>query len=430
MNGCVIVDMAQLWAGVLEGLTWAMGGFIFVGGLIGILGWKRPTRMAWLHNKLMLGLIFLISVPAGFLALMGSISAAFYVDAACVEAGKWWLRFLDPNSDWNTAIVVLPTAAAVILASVYFFKTARPAFLVEKTGKGTVDEVIARYRRAGEQVLVARSRLVVDGKGYYQAFYYPEPEDGEIDEARTAFLVVDEDGQVVEDEALAVRVMRVGQAALELGDPTRMEHRWWMYSKALPRYQKGVGRVREGLGQVREVLAEMGEDEVQTWLGWIEAGLVLEEEMAKVQREDWRRLGEWSWAKGGPKMKELREEEVEAMERALQTLRYLAQQERLGVLAREREGMERLKGWLGSEGGRRLKEKAPWAYALLEEVVGLWEEELQEAHQEFWERVRRGKLRWFDIGEEDLTAWRRRLAWVKQVDAQAGRATSPPKTKA
>ena len=88
MNSCILVNPLQLWAGLKEGVLYAGAVWLFLGGLIGLLGWKRPTRMAWLHNKLMFGLVLLGGGPITFWVVLSSLLDGIQVQESCL--GKGW----------------------------------------------------------------------------------------------------------------------------------------------------------------------------------------------------------------------------------------------------------------------------------------------------------------------------------------------------
>ena len=201
MNQCVTVDPVLLWAGLKEGLLTSVLTFLFVGGLIGFSGWKRPTRMAWLHNRLMLGLIMLLSGAPSLGIMWATLANAFHLKAD-PECQYHWIRFLldSETGAWAVTLLMISLAIGGVLYLIYGVQS---TFLVKKTGNAAVDAAIARYRQPGERVVVGRPRLVVDGAGYYQAVYIQ----GEGPDAPAEPLLVREDGEVVRDEALARRVL-------------------------------------------------------------------------------------------------------------------------------------------------------------------------------------------------------------------------------
>jgi len=415
MPPCILVDPGALWAGLKEALKYSLGISVLIGGLLGVMGWRRPTRMAWLYNRMLLGVVVTVVGPISMLFVLAEISDAitFWEAPGCHYYG---LRFLldDVGAPLVAILLILVGTYVLIL------RQAAP-FLVKRTGNRAVDEAVARYRKAGEEALIGRPRLVVDGVGYYQVLYMPEGA-GEEAWQEAEFLVLREDGQVVEDEALAVRVMRVGNAALELGEPGKMEYRWWKYKEALPRLARGLREVARQLRQMLKGARQLGKYEaIRGDLRRLQRVLVVMEPFVERQRKDLEVLARWSWAKKGPKMKELSEEEVEAMEEELGALRYWTEDEgRIRAMEEGEEAWRRLREWLRGPGGRRLADEEPWTYEFLEEVVGIWEdEEGFGIPQEAWEKARRGELRWFKAGdEEDIASWRRRLAWVREVEGR------------
>ena len=401
MNQCVTVDSALLWAGLKEGLLASVLTFLFVGGLIGLSGWKRPTRMAWLHNKLMFGLILLGTLPASFLFVFGSLLKGIHVQERCLDEGWWW--FLAPDAAAN--IIFAIGMLGLIIGSVYFFKTARPAFLVKKTGNAAVDAAIARYRQPGERVVVGRPRLVVDGAGHYQAVYIQ----GEGPDAPAEPLLVREDGQVVQDEALARRVLTVGDAAFELGEPGALDQRYELYRR-ISKLKREL-EAHEWLREKREKRLDERYPRLRPIYETLMASVEIFLEYLRRLQGDLEQLAEWLWEKGGPKIKMLSEEEVEAMEKNLEAIRYWWEdEERVQVLERGAEAARQLVDILKAEGGdgaqmRREDGTLWWA---------LWEmsEPWVEVMAGYENIVKKGggvRSRWFGPGPKDIAAWRRRL---------------------
>ena len=419
MMGCISVDLGMLWAGLRQSVLDTALIFLFVGGLVGIFGWKRPTRMAWLHNKLILGLIGLIAGPVSLALTLANISLAIEVREGCIEAGQWWLRVFDPNSEWNTWVIGFPVVGGLAVA-VYFFKTMRPAFLVKKTGKGAVDEAVARYRKAGEEAYIGRPRLVVDGVGYYQVVYGQ----GEGEEVRGEPLLVREDGQVVRDEALARRIMRVADAAFELGEPEAIMERYELYRKIrkMENELDRTLRIRENSwlrSRYEDRLRERYPDMYGMYERMMGSVEVFEGYLERL-RKDLERLAAWSWEKRGPKMGELREEEVEAMEEKLEAVRYWwADEERVGVLEAGKAAAERMKAALTAEegeGARMRKEDGDlwwWLWDLAEPWV-----EVMAGYEAMVKKGGGMRRRWFEVTEEDVALWRRRLGWVREVEGR------------
>jgi len=342
MNQCVTVDPVLLWAGLKEGLLASALTFLFVGGLIGLSGWKRPTRMAWLHNKLMFGLILLGTLPASFLFIFGSLLKGIHVQEQCLDEGLWWLLAPDAAANIIFAIGML----GLIIGSVYFFKTVRPDFLVKKTGNAVVDATIARYRQSGERVVVGRPRLVVDGAGYYQAVYIQ----GEGPDALAEPLLVREDGQMVRDEALARRVLTVGDAAFELGEPDALYQRHELYRR-ISKLKREL-EAHEWLREKREKhLAERYPRVRPIYETLMDSVEIFLEYLRRLQG-DLEQQAEWSWEKGGPKITMLSEKEVETMEKNLEAIRYWwKDEERLQVLERGAEAARQLVDMLKAEEG-------------------------------------------------------------------------------
>jgi len=412
MNQCVTVDSALLWAGLKEGLLASVLTFLFVGGLIGLSGWKRPTRMAWLHNKLMFGLILLGTLPASFLFVFGSLLKGIHVQERCLDEGWWW--FLAPDAAAN--IIFAIGMLGLIIGSVYFFKTARPAFLVKKTGNAAVDAAIARYRQPGERVVVGRPRLVVDGAGYYQAVYIQ----GEGPDAPAEPLLVREDGEVVRDEALARRILLLGSLALDLGDPGQMAQRYELYRR-MKALRKGLRKMMTRVPSIRRALEalEQEDDLPRVWEGYagmaedfdqiVEAAEIF---LAYVERllKDLEAFGELSWRKRGPKMKELRWEEWEALEKRLEAMAYWNEHpERMQKIEDSGAALARLQQWVDSYGGPMVVSFEKWGKHLAA-WVEMWGEVL--AADEALKRGggRRKDFRWLDVSANDIAAWRRRLA--------------------
>ena len=423
INSCVSVELGVLWTNLKQSLLDVILIFMFVGGVVGVFGWRRPTHMAWLHNKLILSLIGLIAGPVSIALILADLSHTIHVEESCIEAGRWWLRLFDSHSGWNVWVIGFPIVGG-LMGAVYFFKAARPAFLVTKTGNRAVDEAVARYRKEREAAFIGRPRLVVDGTGHYQVLYMPEGA-GEEPWQEADFLVLREDGQAVTDEALAVQVMRVANAAFELGEPGKMEYRWWMYKEALPRLAQALREVERSLRQMLKGAQHLGKYEaIREDLRRLQRVLLVMSPFVELQRQDLEVLARWSWQKKGPKMRELSEGEVEAIEKELKALRYWMEDEgRIRAMEEGEEAWARLRAWLQGPGGRRLAEEEPWTYEFLEELVGIWEdEEGFGIPREAWEKARRGELRWFKPGdEEDIASWRRRLAWVRAVDGRQRR---------
>ena len=387
--------------------------------------WVGSGRLAWrgcIINSL--GMVLLVGGPTSYWVILSSLLDGIRVQETCLDRGWWWLL----EEDVAANIIFVTGMLGLIVGGIYFFKTVRPAFLVEKTGKRAVDEVIARYRRPGERVLVGRPRLVVDGKGYYQAVYVQ----GEGASVSVEPLLVREDGQVVEEEALARRLLLLGALALELGEPGQMAQRYELYR----RMHALVRGLRKMLGQapaVRETLARLehgDEDPLWIWEGY--PGMVADfERMEKAAKvflggverilQDLEAFSEMSWRKGGPKMEALHWEEWEALAARLQAMAYWNEApERMEAVEGSWEAVERLERWIEANGGKGVVSLRKWGRPLVA-WVETWKAVL-EANEEIKRRGGREKdFRWLDVSEKDLTAWRRRLAWVRQVDRQVGR---------
>ncbi len=363
--------------------------------------------MAWWQNQIFVQIAGLISVAMFFFWL------GLVVNTPGIENCPWG-RLL-PSKRWEQIGSLAPVlmVGVALVGSFWIFSRRGKAFLLKKTGNRRVDEAVVRYRKAGEEAFIGRPRLVVDGMGYYQVLYLPERA-GEEAWQESDFLVIREDGRVVTDEALAVRVMRVGNAAFELGEPGKIEHRWWMYREALPRLAQGLRQVERQIRQMLKGARSLGKYEaIREDLRRLQRVLVVMEPFVALQRQDLEVLARWSWKKGGPKMKELSEEEVEAIEQEVKCLRYWMEDERrVRAMEEGEEAWRRLREWLRGPGGQRLAEEEPWTYEFLEELVGIWEEEEGFGiPKEAWEKARRGELRWFKPGDEgDIASWRRRLA--------------------
>ncbi len=427
MPPCISVDPGALWAGLKEALVDSLGILIFMGGLVGVAGWKRPTRMAWLHNRMLLG---------GFVAAVGPTSVAFVLveisDAITfLEAPGchyYGLRFL--LGDLGSTLV--PILLTLVGTYVLVLRQAAP-FLVERTGKRVVDEVIERYRRPGERVVVARPRLVVDGAGYYQAVYLR----GEGEDAQGEPLLVREDGQVVRDEALARRILLLGSVALDLGEPGQMAQRYELYRR-MKALTKGLRRMLAEAPGLRPTLKRLeygDEDPLWLWQGY--PGMVADFErlvgaaeifLGGVERiaRDLEVLSEMSWRKGGPKMEELRWEEWEALEGRLEAMRYWNEHpERMEAVEGSVEAVERMRRWIEENDGADVVSLEKWGKALVR-WVETWAAMLA-ANEEVKRRGGREKdFRWFGVSEKDMALWRRRLARVRKVEgrhteAQEGR---------
>ncbi|NPA26807.1 MAG: hypothetical protein GXO36_04335 [Chloroflexi bacterium] len=143
-------------------------------------------------------------------------------------------------------------------------------------------------------------------------------------------------------------------------------------------------------------------------------------EYVKRLKKDLERLARWSREKEGPKMGELREEEVEAMEAELEAIRYWwEEEERVQELERGKEAAQRLMEALEAlEGeGARMREEDGEIWWWLWELAEPWLEVM--AGYEAIVKAGGGMRRkWFEVGEEDIALWRRRLAWVREVEGR------------
>jgi len=264
--------------------------------------------------------------------------------------------------------------------------------------------------------VVGRPRLVVDGAGYYQAVYIQ----GEGPDAPAEPLLVREDGQVVRDEALARRILLLGSLALDLGDPGQMVQRYELYRR-MKALRKGLRKTLTRVPSIRQALEGLvQEDDLpRVWKGYpgmvedfdqiVEAAEVF---LAYVERllKDLEAFGELSWRKRGPKMKELRWEEWEALEKRLEAMAYWNKHpERMEKIAGSGAALARLQQWVDSYGGPMVVSFEKWGKHLAA-WVEMWGEVL--AADEALKRGggRQKDFRWLDVSTNDMAAWRRRLA--------------------
>ncbi len=301
---------------------------------------------------------------------------------------------------WTGYIVGLLTILFLIFSMVYVLYWSQP-FSRKQTGVKAVDKAVERYKRPGEQVEGAWAPpMELDDKRYWNIYY--------TGQNKKQWLLIDEQGQVLSDEAVAHTLRDMLRLVYQIGHPEYINNRTSAYMSS----QKGITGLKTLLGQYEQLSLPVREhnggkyaDEMLAVRRAAEVGLRFQDGMCNY----WLYEAEWGNKRGGTKLKELR---------------YADWQELIGVLHQNtlwlRDEIETLEqGALAAKKIRQLTKKhpelaknSPSLQYLLDAVI-TQHDDLNEAFDD----LRQGRVRGYERGlDDELKGWRSLLEWVRQVD--------------
>jgi hypothetical protein len=364
------------WSGIVLVL-------LFLAVILG-LGF-RPRRPWVIHahmNKMFMKIFFAAMLMCSSVVL--SIKTALDLDL-----GRWIALTMS----------ILGVLVGILLM-VYFFYWSQP-FSRKRTGVKAVDNAMERYKRPGEQVEGAWAPpMELDGKRYWNIYY--------TGQNKKQWLLIDEQGQVLRDEARAHTLRDMLRLVYQIGHPEYINNRTSAYMSS----QKGITGLKMLLGQYEQLSLPVREhnggkyaDEIETVKRAAEVSQRFQEGMCKY----WLYEAEWGNKRGGTKLKELR---------------YADWQELIGVLHQNtlwlREEIETLEqGALAAKKVRQLTKKqpeiakrSPSLQYLLDAVITQYE-----GLKDAFEDLRQGRVQGYERGlDDELEGWRSRLEWAHQVD--------------
>jgi len=264
-----------------------------------------------------------------------------------------------------------------------------------------VAAAIGRYRKSGEVREKYVPAVVLDGRRCFLVFYY---EKKSPDQLRGAILL-DENGRVLDDRALAECAVRMKHLARETIDYYRHQARARALSSG-GRAIRGLKYVYRVLRDKKERFAALGPQVLADW----ERVMAVERTMLSVLEASYMAaLLEAEWAKehGLGRLTEVREEEFLEFEAKFLEIRrpYLVAGE---VLAEVSEPARRL-----AEAARRMWD-IPHPKEVAEGLLGV--ADVGQASVGYV----RNEYRYAKLLDEDWQAWRERTAWAKELEAVRG----------
>lgn len=301
----------------------------------------------------------------------------------------------------------------IILAGVYVFYWSQP-FSRKRTGVKAVDEAVERYRKPGERAVGIIGGwcpdLVVDGKAYKLITYAPKDAN-----SIAGLLAFDDRGAVVADLPLMEKIKTCFQLAVQFVNPENINERTGMYVNAM-KAQKSWQTTMGDYASVTQAVSS-GSDKMAEAVWQTKETLEIAQRMNAALMEYFEFEALWGNQRGNTQLKAVTYEEAVAMNGVWR--------EKLGWLLGSVE-----KFISGMEAGKKLlraMEKKPEMGKATGSLQVLLSESLPRFKKlgdewSMWKESGKVRDRYYGKLEQDEErAWRSRLAWVEQVDRQAGR---------
>jgi len=332
-----------------------------------------------------------------FVALLLSLGVSVYLIGMIFAIAK--VVPDNPAEPASWGMMILMIAGVYVFANLLGPPTRSRWWLRRKYPRAAA--AIERYRKPGEVRETYVPAVVLGGRRCFLVFYYDKKKP---DQLRGA-LLLDEDGRVLDDPALAQRVGKASHLARETIDYYRHQARVRLMLGG-ERAIRGTKYVFQTLLAKKERFAAQGP---QVLADWERVTAVEEPTVSTMEAVYAMKILESQWAKEHRlgRLTEIREEEYLEFERRLLELRR-PYETATPLLAESIEPARRLAEVVRGMGD------VPHGREVAEGLLGI---------ADSGESLRRGEWRNYQyayLWESDWQLWRDRTAWAKEVEAARG----------
>jgi len=338
-----------------------------------------------------------LSLGAGLLLGIGVGIGGIVAGTALMERGI--LPNVSPEP--YMAILMAPIVGSILAPVLWVVYTPTRSRLWLRRKYPRVAAAIERYRKSGEVRETYIPAVVLDGRRWFCVFYMDKSNRNQV----RGGILLDEEGRVLDDPALARRAMKLRHLAQETIDYYRHQARARQMLGG-ERAIRGTKYVFQTLGKKKERFVALGPQVLADW----EAVMAMERPVLSLMEAIYAmKTLEAEWAKGHGlgRLTEVREEEYLAFEAQLLELRRpyeVAAPQFVDIVEPARRLAETVRGmW-----------EMPHAKEVAEGLLGIADsgESLQRGGWDDYE--------YFSLHENEWQAWRERTAWAKEVEAVRG----------